>query len=240
MLILAIDTTSEFGGAAIYRGPECLAEVANEGPGHGYSITLFEMTERLIQEVRGRTNAPLKKMADIELYAVANGPGSFTGIRVGLAATQGWATAFNRAAKGVSVLEALVETARPESKLAIPILDAHRGEFYLGAFQRTDDGRFVPVAEGLVLKPEAVKSFAREQVQAGKEVSCVVRAGDRAVLELRARLPDQLQWQSVEGTILQAIARIGHRAALEGKLDRPSQLDACYIRRSDAELSWKE
>jgi hypothetical protein len=101
MLILAVDTTSEVGGVAIFEGKECLASVANDGAANIYSITLFQMVDRLVAEARAKAHAQLKALSDIELYAATNGPGSFTGIRVGLAAAQGWAKAFGRPVLGI-------------------------------------------------------------------------------------------------------------------------------------------
>ena len=88
MLILAFDTTSEEGGVGIFRDTECLALVPNDGQANQYSITLFEMVEKAL----GRQ----PETPEIDLYAVANGPGSFTGIRVGLAAALAWGKAFDR------------------------------------------------------------------------------------------------------------------------------------------------
>jgi tRNA threonylcarbamoyl adenosine modification protein YeaZ len=129
MLILALDTTNEKGGVVVYRDLDCLGAVANEGPANIYSVTLFQMVERLLSQVR-------ITLPEVELYAVANGPGSFTGIRVGVAAAQAWGRAFGRPVRGVSVLEAMVEGARPETDWAVPILDARRGEFFLARFRR--------------------------------------------------------------------------------------------------------
>jgi tRNA threonylcarbamoyladenosine biosynthesis protein TsaB len=240
MLILALDATSEAGGAAIYRDGECLASIAHEGAASGYSVSLFQMVDRLIAEVSRQANTPLHRLADIDLFAVTHGPGSFTGIRVGLAAAQAWAKAFGRPVKGLSVLEAMVEAVQPATGHALPILDAHRGEFYLGRFQKSCDSRFRPASEGWVLKPEALKAFVAAEVSVRLDLTCVVRAHDAAALSLRPQLPDRLEWQTVEGTLLPAIARLGHRAALEGNFDSPSQLDAYYIRRTDAELNLKE
>src|SRR2546429_3523592 len=134
MLVLAFDTTSEHGGAAIYRDLERLACARNLGSAN-YSVTLFQMVEGLLAQL----NLGLR---DIELFAVATGPGCFTGIRVGLAAAQGWAQACGRPVRGVSVLEAMVEEARPEAVWAAPVLDARRGEFFVGLFRR--DGESSP------------------------------------------------------------------------------------------------
>jgi len=237
MLILAVNTTSEAGGAALYEDEQCLASVSNDGPANKYSVSLFEMVERLLAEVNRRDTSPLGGLADIELYAVANGPGSFTGIRVGLAVAQAWATAFARPVKGISVLEAMVEAAQPPTSHALPILDAHRGEFYLGMFQKGAGARWIPAGQGLVLKQEALKRQVHEQLRAGQDFTVLARAHDQATLALRAGLPDCLRWRTVEGPLLEAIARIARRAAREGDLEAPGQLDAYYIRRTDAELN---
>src|SRR5574340_1268265 len=119
MLILALDTTSEHGGVGVFRDFDCLASIANR-QGTNYSVTVFEMAEAALR-------AAGRSLRDIDLFAVATGPGSFTGIRVGVAAAQGWATAFGRPVLGVSVLEALTEAAQPKTQWAAPLLDARRG-----------------------------------------------------------------------------------------------------------------
>ena len=129
ILILAFDTTDEQGGVTIHRGLECLASAENEGRAN-YSVTLFRMTDRLLSKLN-------LKLPDIDLFAVATGPGSFTGIRVGVAAAQGWAQATGRPAYGVSVLEAMVEQIRPSADWVVPILDTRRGEVVLSVFRRT-------------------------------------------------------------------------------------------------------
>ena len=88
MLILALDTTSEAGGTALFQDGECLAQVAHAGAANEYSAALFEMTERLVAQVAASGISAFKTMADIDLFAVANGPGSFTGIRVGATAAK--------------------------------------------------------------------------------------------------------------------------------------------------------
>jgi len=243
MLILAFDTTSEHGGAAIFQGEECLASVANDRPANTFSITLFEMVDRLASEARTKAHGQFETLSDIELFAVANGPGSFTGIRVGLAAAQGWARAFGRLVRGVSVLEAMVEEAQPETELAVPVLDARRGEFFLQAFRRSAEGsmtRFVPQGDGLVLKPEGVNRFFVDPSSRGESAACLIREHDIAATSLRASLPAELEWRSVPGTLLRAVARLALGAASRGEIAISTDLDAYYIRRSDAELNWKD
>jgi tRNA threonylcarbamoyladenosine biosynthesis protein TsaB len=242
MLVLSFDTTSEHGGAAIFRDGECLASARSDSAAN-YSVTLFQMVERLVHDVHALPGVPFRGLQDVELFAVANGPGSFTGIRVGLAAAQAWGKAFGRPVRGVSVLAAMVEQAGPEAELAVPILDARRGEFYLGSFRRTgagDDRHFVPEDSGLVMKPAGLARYLEERAHLGRTITCSVREHDRAAQAMRGALPGGLGWTSVAGTLLAAIARLALRAHQDGENPPPAELDAYYIRRSDAELNWKE
>jgi tRNA threonylcarbamoyladenosine biosynthesis protein TsaB len=239
MVILALDTTSEKGGVAVYGGLDCLGAIANEGPANIYSVTLFQMVDRLLSQAQ-------LTLREIELYAVANGPGSFTGIRVGAAAAQAWARAFGRPVRGVSVLEAMVEEARPEADWAVPILDARRGEFFLSRFrrrgQRTDAvvSAFEADGEGCVLKPQALMAFLEQHLPPGAAVTCLVREHDSAAQALQGVLPQAYRWERIPGTLVGAIARLGLEAQRRGMLESPAGLDAYYIRRPDAELNWRE
>ena len=245
MLILAFDTTSEVGGVGIFRDDECLAHVANDGPANRYSVSLFRMVDQAIEEAKVRHGLPVRGLADMGLIAVATGPGSFTGIRVGLAAAQGWAKAFGLPIRGVSVLEALVEAAQIRTDWAMPILDARRGEFFVGLFHRQPEGdtayqpSYVPAAEGWLLKPAELGPFLTRRLPEGVGATCVVRGHDRAALGLRENLSSSFQWQTIAGTLVEPVARLGFRNYQKGKLQAASDLDAYYIRRSDAELNWK-
>ena len=272
MLILAFDTTNEKGGVGIFRDAECLASIPNEGKANRYSVSLFEMVEQALALAR-------LELREIELYAVANGPGSFTGIRVGLAAARAWGKAFSRRVRGVSVLLAMVnkqglgvwgsgggETSTQGSPMPewyFPILDARRGEFFLGSFRRnsragTLDARgeaenpsalhlihagqtdYEQVDGGWVLKPASLQAFVEERLANGASATCLVRAHDRAAIDLCTRLPAPLRWQQVEGPLMDTIADIARK---EEQADRPCldvNLDAYYIRRPDAELNWRD
>lgn len=241
MLILAFDTTGDHGGAALYRDFDCLASAQSETPA-SYSVTLFQMVARLLKEAGMQDAGSLEGLRAVELYAVANGPGSFTGIRVGLAAAQAWAKAFGRPATAVSILEAMVEEAAPEGDLAVPILDARRGEFFLAAFRRiaTETGsQFAAAGGGMVLKPEALRRLLDDYLRSGAAVTCLVREHDQRTQALREALPGSLGWVEVRGTLLSAIARLALEAHRKGRVQSPAELDAYYIRRPDAELNWR-
>lgn len=253
MLILAFDTTNEHGGASLHRDLECLASDVRRGEAN-YSVTLFQMVDGLLRQAR-------VALQDLDLIALATGPGSFTGIRVGLAAAQGWAQAIGRPVCGVSVLEAVAEQARPAADWALPILDARRGEFYVSVVrrQKVEDAcvsragasdmrpwgslEVQDAQPGVLLNREAVPLFLarfKNSRSSGESVCCVARQWDGAAQALRGSLPAGLGWQTVSGPPTGSIARLALIAHREGRVQAPSQLDALYLRRSDAEMHWKE
>ncbi|HEV2233832.1 MAG TPA: tRNA (adenosine(37)-N6)-threonylcarbamoyltransferase complex dimerization subunit type 1 TsaB [Terriglobia bacterium] len=239
MLVLAIDTTSEHGGLAIYRDFECLANIRNTGS-TGFSVTLFQMLDCALIDAGVKLSQHPLSLRDIDLFAVANGPGSFTGIRTGVAATQGWATAMGRPTKGISIFAAMADEGQPETEWATAIMDARRGEFYLGLFRRDPDGgAFEPDGEGVVLTPEALRTFFDERLSKGAAITCIVRDHDQAARAIRANLPESLRWKTVSGYLVGSIARLALESHRRGKLQSPADLDALYIRRPDAELNWR-
>jgi len=232
MLILAFNTTDEHGGAAIYRDAERLAVAANESSA-SYSITLFQMVDALLRQTQ-------RSLRDIELFAVAHGPGSFTGIRIGVAAAQAWGTAFSRPVRGISVLQAMAEEAQPDGRLALPILDARRGEFFLSLFERKDPaGALVQRGDAYLAKPDAVARFLQQTARTARVLTCVVRQHDVVAQALGSNWL-QFRWRSVAGPLVDGIACCALRAYQQGMLQSPAELDAYYIRRTDAEMKWRE
>ena len=244
MRVLAVDTTSEHGGAAVYDQDKCLSIVLNQEPASRYAVTLFDLADRALAQAG-------IALHDIELYAVSNGPGSFTGIRVGLAAAQGWAKAFQRPVRAVNLLEAMVEQAHPEADWAVPIIDARRGEFFVGTFRRvTDAGGHQPAFEaagpGQLAHPERLKAMLDVLSRGGQcrtfsagTIVCVTRAHDMKARSLCESLLPDISGIELPGSLLEAIARVALRAHEEGEPLLPEGLDACYIRRSDAEMNWR-
>src|SRR5690349_19275817 len=124
MRILAIDTTLEFGSLALREGGETLEEVPLHAP-EGFSGILFGHIDRLLKRYDWA-------LGSIDVFAAAAGPGSFTGVRVGLTAAKGLADASARGALAVSNLQALAECGS-ESIRGV-VMDARRGEVYAAAY----------------------------------------------------------------------------------------------------------
>ncbi len=120
MKILAIDTTSDRGSIAITGDDRVIEEVALQS-GDGFAHVLFGEIESLLER-HGLT------LADIDVFASASGPGTFTGVRVGLTAVKGLAEALSRKVVAVSNLKAMAVFG--SSELRAPWLDARRGDIY--------------------------------------------------------------------------------------------------------------
>ncbi len=207
--ILALDTTSEYGSLALLHGEEVAAEVEIHSK-TGFSHILYPRLEELLA-------AAGCGLSEIDCFAAAAGPGSFTGVRVGLAAIKGLAEAVHRPAVAVSNLQAIAwHGTRP---LRAPVIDAHREQVYAalydGALNIVSPEVVTPLAEWLERLPSGGIEFLA--------TDAAVLASARVVPRARAV----------------AVARIAAARFAEGKAQDPAALDANYVRRSDAELFWK-
>lgn len=184
MLTLALDTTSEIGGVGIFRDAECLVLLPNRGAANQYSVRLFELVEQATTQAH-------VGLGEIDLFATANGPGSFTGIRVGLAAARAWGKAFARPVRGVSVLEAMVNSGRPATDWAFPVMDARRGEFFVGAFRRIAqpvEPGFSPALAGPGCGPKKTGSLSAPEISGshGEPSRSALKGGSTAAHLARA------------------------------------------------------
>ena len=220
-LLLAVDTTHEFGSLALTRGEEVLEEVSLEAPG-GFAHVIYGHLDQLLK----RHGVALEA---IDCFGSASGPGSFTGVRVGLACVKGLAEATGKPAVAVSNLRALASFG--SAPLRAVVLDARRGEVYAALYD----------AQGLLAAPETVARLPAwletlpktelEFVSADFTPFCAAFAGTRFETARRIVAPRVLA---------RAIARIACDSFLAGQAQDPAALDANYVRRSDAELFWKD
>jgi tRNA threonylcarbamoyladenosine biosynthesis protein TsaB len=217
-LILALDTTREAGSIALCRGEDTLEELLIEAPG-GFAHVIYGEIEKLL----ARHSVELK---EIDCFAAASGPGSFTGVRVGLACVKGLAEALGRPAAGISNLEALASFG--SAPLRAAVLDARRGEIYGAVYD----------AAGRMAAPETVAKLGAwlETLPAGdmEFVSLVER------LDLSGTRFDGARVTAAPRALAAAVARAALARYLRGETSDPAALDANYVRRSDAELFWKE
>lgn len=128
MKILSVDSSSVTASVAITENGRILAEnFINNGLTH--SQTLMPMVEKTINE----SGISVK---DIELFAITNGPGSFTGVRIGIASVKGMADALNKKCLPVSTLEAIAEPLKNEDVIACSVMDARCNQVYTALFYK--------------------------------------------------------------------------------------------------------
>jgi tRNA threonylcarbamoyladenosine biosynthesis protein TsaB len=217
-LILAVDTTREYGSLALSRGQETVADVLLHAP-TGFAHVIYGYLEALLV----RTGVAV---GEIDCFAAASGPGSFTGVRVGLACIQGLAEALGKQAVAVSNLEAVASFGTAD--LRAPVLEARRGEVYGAVYN----------SAGRLVTPETVARFPlwlESLPAAGLEFVCLDWYPDLAGTRFaNARVT------AAPRALASAIARIAAARFERGEARDPATLDANYVRRSDAELFWKE
>jgi tRNA threonylcarbamoyladenosine biosynthesis protein TsaB len=217
MLILAADTSGKNGSLALVRfeaEASCTLELVSL-EGGTFSAQLVPQISLLLG------NHNLTK-TDIDGFAVASGPGSFTGLRVGLAAIKALAEILRKPIAAVSMLEAVACAAEREGRV-LAALDAGRGEIYCGEYE-IQSARATLIAQRLLTVPEFAASAAGR----------LVVTPDAKVVELarEKNLPVIL----IELPRAGAIARLGFEKIQAGEIVSPEALDATYIRRTDAEI----
>lgn len=223
MLILAVDTTTSGGSVALLEDGTLLGE-ANVESAVTHSARLF----RSIDFLMGALGRDIK---DVDGYAVAAGPGSFTGIRIGIGAVKSLAFASGKPAAPVSTLLALASKLASEgTPLVCPVLDAKKGEIYAGLFE-TRGGDLVEIVPQGAYGPEAFLPrlpSGRAIAFAGSGVAAY-RAGILSHAGDQARFPGRSPFIAAE------IGRIGAGLLRAGRGVDAASLEPLYFRRSQAE-----
>ena len=225
LLTLGIDTATKVCSVAICRDEEILAAYEiNMGMTH--SEGLVPQLEQIF------TRTGIKK-SDIELMAVSIGPGSFTGLRIGLATAEAIAYSLKIPLVGVNTLEALAYNLPIEGILLAPILDAQKGNYYLAIYEWK---------QGEIHEVDAVR------VVPGNELGTILAAYNKNVLllgecaKLAGVLPCGVTCAPCTVSMPKAtsVAMLGIKQHL-GKEDRQYfGLEPFYIRRSEAEELWEQ
>jgi tRNA threonylcarbamoyladenosine biosynthesis protein TsaB len=233
MILLALDTCDARGSVALLRDQDTLS-VAPHNTAEDYSIWLLPAVDEILGAVG-------LKMADVDTYAVAAGPGSFTGVRVGLTTVKAWAEVYRRPIISISRLEVLATQATAAEPLVAALTDAHRQQVF-GALYRRNVGKLQRVEEEMVIAPDKFVIWAGEKADGdgihwiSTDPHCLTQT------EAWARRREMRMSETVEAAnpiLAPAIGRLGYQFALENRLTDALSLDANYLRRSDAEILWK-
>ena len=224
MKILSFDTSAKTASVAVCEGGSILG-VSNIENGLTQSELVLPMAEALLSQLK-------LSFSDIELYAVTVGPGSFTGVRIGVSTVKGLAFGRDIPCAPVSTLEALAENAAGLTGLIVPCMDARRGQFYTATFTATENGisRLTPdraiSAEEL---SEELRSYEGNIYITGDGYE----AAHKLLSELGVKLavtPYLLRSQNAV-----SIARVAERMHLQGLCVSERELAPAYLRLPQAE-----
>jgi tRNA threonylcarbamoyladenosine biosynthesis protein TsaB len=229
--VLAIDTCDSRGSVAVLRDGAVLKVVVHESE--------EDYSSWLLPAVRECLEGGGLEMEQVDAYAAAAGPGSFTGVRVGLTTVKAWAEVFGKRIVAVSRLEALAAEASGETAWVAGFFDAQRGQVF-GAVYRRDGAGLARSGDEMVIAPGRFVETAVEVAQ-GERISWV-STDPECVLTEEAWKAREMRGERVDRvSIVRApmIGRMGLAALAEGRFTDALALDANYVRRSDAEIFWK-
>lgn len=219
VLVVAIDTSGRKGSVALCRGDAASFEVVQ--------LTLLEggtYSARLMPTISSQLEQSGFDKKDVDGFVVVSGPGSFTGLRVGLATVKGLCEVLRKPMATVSMLEAVAVTYGSAEETVSAVLDAGRSEVYVGEY-RLGSGS---------------ASLEREYIMKLAEFAAQTRIGgelltpDASVAEFLRSAGDK--GRQVAPINADGIGRIGLRKLLAGDVADAASVDVNYIRRSDAEI----
>jgi tRNA threonylcarbamoyl adenosine modification protein YeaZ len=231
VIVLAIDTCDSRGSVAVLRDGDILKVIAHDSD-EDYSSWLLPAVGECLA---GGGVA----MRDVDAYAVAAGPGSFTGVRVGLTTVKAWAEVYGKRTAAISRLEAMAAEAAARTAWVAAFANAHREQVYGAVFHRVGDG-LTRLGEEMVMAPgkfvEAASEFAKDESISwvSTDAECFVGEGAWKAREKRGE-----RIESVSRVRAPMIGRLGLAALAEGRFTDALALDANYVRRPDAEIFWK-
>ena len=220
MLILAFESSAKAASVALVKDGKLLSQ-SSQVSGLTHSRTLLPMAEDMLK------NAELS-IKNVDAFAVAHGPGSFTGIRIGVSAVKGLAWASDKPCVGVSTLEAMAWHGVAAGGYVCPVMDARRNQVYNAIF-KIENGKPVRVTEDRAI---ALSELKEELLALGEKVFLV---GDGTEITARyfdaenipyTAAPENLLWQSAWAVAM---------AAQDKPLGSADDLVPVYLRLSQAE-----
>lgn len=244
MRILAVDTTTAAGSVAVLEASAAgarLAGVVSTHSDEAYSSRLFRQLEFLLGELKLTT-------AEFDLFAVAAGPGTFTGLRVGLTAVKGWAEIHQKAVAAVSALEAVAHqalleaapaTSRQEAqrRTIVPITDARRGQIYGGMYESGPTG-LQRLVDDVVMTPAEFWGYLRQNPATKQFTFATTAPGFLQTLLVDSPFA-AVPVAGVSSVLAPAVGEVGWQKSQRGETCDALTLDAHYVRRCDAEMMFK-
>jgi len=217
--ILAIDTATNSGGAALSRNGEVIASLMVKTP--------LQYAEKILYLVDFLLNQHKLKLGEMDCFAVANGPGSFTGLRVGIATVKGFCQGLNKPAVGISTLESLAYRFCWAHSRVAPMIDARRNQIYGAIFKFNGSQIELEQKEEVTSPAQWLKGIpSREYLFVGD--------GARLYKETIVAAHPEARVLETDNRLLEALSQLAYQRFKEAKTQSAQQLKANYIRPSDA------
>lgn len=222
MLILALDSTAVVASVALCRDETPVASFHVKN-GNTHSETLLPMVETVLKTAGFSIN-------DVDLFACSVGPGSFTGVRIGVATIKGLAFGKNKPCIGISTLEALALNAMPFDGIVCPVMNARRGQVYNALF-RCENGSLTRLCPDRAL---SVLELDAELAEKGEPYALV---GDG--IEEMTRVASKTTAECISPLLTDqnaiSVAKCAYRAFLSGQNGVDAELKPVYLRLPQAE-----
>ncbi|MBW2145762.1 MAG: tRNA (adenosine(37)-N6)-threonylcarbamoyltransferase complex dimerization subunit type 1 TsaB [Deltaproteobacteria bacterium] len=229
MRVLAVDTATPWEALAILEDDHICAEIAVKAE-TTHSVRLLPALAQMLKECG-------LSPEDIDVYAAGIGPGSFTGLRIGLALIKGMSMACAQPAIGISTLDAMAQSLSYTSLTVCPLINARRNEVFAAVYRPNTHGILARSTPFLVIAPEGLHSILGDEI--------VVFMGD-GVPPNRERLRQSLGERAVFAPPetwhprASVIGRMALEALKASQSKKMPPLVPIYVRLSDAEIHWKE
>jgi tRNA threonylcarbamoyladenosine biosynthesis protein TsaB len=244
-LILSLETATLGGSVFLARGSLQLARREGDAQVSQSSSLLSDINESLLEAG--------VSLPDVDLFACASGPGSFTGLRIGIATLKALSASLKRPCLGIPTLQAVAHAAGP-SNATVAVLPAGRGEVFAQLFAVSDDQAVVELDAAAHLSPQRL--VERYSAKTNLKWAGSGAHMHRNFLESYAHennlnftaadidqgapfpKPDGITWQLAvsEANLAKHVAALALRAFQAGQIQSPYSLSAIYVRPSDAEL----
>ena len=223
MRILAVDTTTPSGSVAILDGTRLVAEIAVE--------SASTHSSRLLASINLLLGALHLGIKDIEGFAVAPGPGSFTGIRIGLSTVKSFAFASGKPVAPVSSLQALAWKLRDsQARLVCPTLDAKKGEIYAALYEIEVGRMNERIAQGAYSPGDFLT-----MLPAHRNILFIGNGAELYRAKIRHHLKDKARFSTRSCFIAYEVGRLGGELLTAKKGVSSAQLAPLYFRISQAE-----
>ena len=225
MKLLCLDTSGSAGSIVLSDDDTILGEINLD--------SACTHTARLLSGIQYLLSHSELTLGDIQAFGVIRGPGSFTGVRIGLTTVKGLAETQERPTVAVTAFEAWVERFPEWQGVMVPMIDARRGEVYAAVFER---GR-----TGLVQRDPGFVGAPEELLDGLDEETVLFLGGGAQKYRDLIRSKDYPRWRvaQTDPFLGRALAALASSKADRGEWTAPPDLRAFYLRRPDAEVNWK-